>query len=94
MTVIKLDIVGKISNATGIDMKSVSRMVEFILKEVKAVLQDGGEFNYRGFGKLTVRLKKARAGRNPKNMKPYEISERKVVTYTASKAFKKELNGR
>lgn len=47
-----------------------------------------------GFGKFTVRNKKARLGRNPRTGGPIPISPRRMVTFKTSLEFKRELNAR
>ncbi|MCK4534428.1 MAG: HU family DNA-binding protein, partial [Syntrophobacterales bacterium] len=45
-----------------------------------------------GFGKLSIREKQARRGRNPQTGEEIEISARKVLTFKSSQVLKKALN--
>ena len=92
MTLIKNDIIAAVAQSNGIGRNVAVKLVESILREVKATLQSGIAVHVRGFGRFSVRHKNARIGRNPKTKQEHEISERTVVTFTASKVFKKLLN--
>jgi nucleoid DNA-binding protein len=55
---------------------------------LKTTLQTGKSIKIEGFGKFTVRNKRARQGRNPRTGEPISISARRVVTFQASRLFK------
>ena len=58
---------------------------------IKGLLKDG-EVKISKFGKFKILNKKARIGRNPKTLKEFTISKRKVVTFYPSESVKKKLN--
>jgi integration host factor subunit alpha len=48
--------------------------------------------NISGFGKWTVKAKKARKGRNPKTGKEMTIDARRVVTFKSSNVLRDAIN--
>jgi len=92
MTLIKSDIVGYVTQSIGTSRNESAQMVEALLKLIKAELGSGNDINISGFGKFFVKHKNSRIGRNPKTKVAYEITERTVVTFAASKVFRREMN--
>ena len=92
MTIIKNDIVELITQKVTLNKKVSTQAVEGLLKIIKSSLRDDQEIIISGFGKFNLKEKKARIGRNPKTMKEYEISARKIVTFSPSKVFRQEIN--
>ncbi len=56
-------------------------------------LADGGEVPLPGLGKLEVRSRKARKGRNPQTGAEIDIPAGRTVVFGAGKALKDELKG-
>jgi len=54
-------------------------MVDWILEFIKTTLQTGEPITIHGFGKFTVRKKRARQGRNPQTGEAVMISARRVL---------------
>ena len=92
MTKIKDDIIQEVMTKITIDRSPARHLVESILRIIKETLASGEGVLISGFGEFRVRHKKARTGRNPKTKLEYEISERKVVTFSPSKVLRTELN--
>jgi len=55
-------------------------------------LKNSDKVKIHNFGTFIVRYKKSRIGRNPKTKKEVMISERKVISFKASKNVLKYLN--
>jgi integration host factor subunit alpha len=91
MTRIKEDIVREVMTQVTHDRSTAKYLVESLLKLLKQTLASGDRVMISGFGEFKVKHKRARMGRNPKTKKEYEISEREVVTFHASKVFRKKL---
>lgn len=64
-----------------------------IAQEISDMLARGEDVNIPGVGKLSVIQKAARMGRNPMTGEPVEISARKVLKLSMSKAMKDRLAG-
>lgn len=54
-------------------------------------LKDGGEVPLPGLGKLAVKAKAARTGRNPKTGEAIQIPAKRVPGFTATKPLKDAL---
>lgn len=78
-------------HSKGYQMKEGKVLVELLLEEIKQVLEDGKEVKIANFGRWNVRHKKSRSGRNPHTGERIEISERRVVTFYSSKAFREKF---
>ena len=65
---------------------------ELILKSISESLERGERLEIRGFGSLSIRLRKPMRGRNPQSGKAIELSERKIPYFRASKTLKQRLN--
>ena len=92
MTRIKEDIIRDVMTKCALDRNAARKMVESILTLVKSSLAVGETVMISGFGEFRVKHKRARVGRNPKTKEEFEISERDVVTFHASKVFRKEMS--
>ncbi|MGC4098008.1 MAG: integration host factor subunit alpha [Nitrospira sp.] len=88
----KNEIAERIHQQTGLSMAEAATSLEWILEFIKKTLQAGESINISGFGKFTVRHKKARLGRNPRTGEPIPISPRRVVTFKTSLEFKRAIN--
>ena len=91
MSMNKIDIVESICEKIGIPKKNCVRIVESLFDIIKDDLNDGNDVMISGFGKWTVKAKKARKGRNPKTGKAMTIDARKVVTFKPSYVLRKVL---
>ncbi|MBU2514143.1 HU family DNA-binding protein [bacterium] len=92
MTIIKEDIIRTLSTSTKIEVKQSKSMIQALLKIIKDTFGNGDDILISGFGQFKIRHKRSRIGRNPKTKEEFQISERNVVTFFPSKAFRKELN--
>jgi integration host factor subunit alpha len=92
MTRIKEDIIRDVMTQITLDRSTAWKLVEGLIRLVKDTLASGDGVMISGFGEFRVKHKRARRGRNPKTKVEYEISEREVVTFHASKVLKRELN--
>ncbi|MCR2831427.1 integration host factor subunit alpha [Acidithiobacillus ferrooxidans] len=88
MTVTKLELTHYLFDSTGLTAKESKAIVEAIFDTIRATLATGEDVKLSGFGNFTLRDKRARPGRNPKNGKPFEIKARRVVTFRASPGLK------
>jgi len=91
MSMTKIDITESVCEKLGILKKESLHLVESIIDIIKEELGKGNDVMISGFGKWTVKAKKARKGRNPKTGKAMTIDARKVVTFKPSVVLRKVL---
>jgi integration host factor subunit alpha len=77
----------------GISRQEARQLVERFFKIMKDTLTQGEDLLVSGFGKFSVRQKKARRGRNPQTKENLTISARKVVVFKASRVLRQHLSG-
>ena len=94
MGLTKIDIIDSICEQLGIPKKDCVCIVESLLDIIKDDLDKGNDVMISGFGKWTVKTKKARKGRNPKTGNAMTIDARKVVTFKPSHVLRDAVNSR
>ncbi len=92
MTLTKDALIELIRDKVGFPVKEAKEILEMILEEVKLKLEEGKDVKFSGFGKWTVKEKKARPGRNPHTGEKIEISARRVVTFQPSDKLRDSVN--
>lgn len=88
MSMTKIDIIESVYQHLGIPKKDCVRIVESLFDIIKDELNNGNDIKISGFGKWTVKAKKARKGRNPQTGKALTINARKVVTFKPSNVLR------
>ena len=88
----RFHIADSIHNEFGLPKKDCIELVSDILDLIVEGLQNSGKVKIHNFGTFIVRNKKSRIGRNPKTKEEVMISERKVISFKASKNILKYLN--
>jgi integration host factor subunit alpha len=76
----------------GMSRQEARQIVERLFKIIKDTLSQGEDLLISGFGKFSVRHKKARRGRNPQTKERLTITARKVVGFKTSGALRRRLN--
>lgn len=66
--------------------------VDRLFKIMKDTLSQGEDLLISGFGKFSVRQKRARRGRNPQTKERIILSARKVLVFKASGVLRKRIN--
>ncbi len=94
MTLTKDALIEMIHDKVGFPVTEAKEILEIILEEIKLKLEEGQEVKISGFGKWTVKEKKARPGRNPHTGDRIEISARRVVTFNPSDKLRNAVNRR
>jgi integration host factor subunit alpha len=77
----------------GISRQEAWQLVERFFKIMKDTLSQGEDLLISGFGKFSVRHKKARRGRNPQTKESLTINARKVVVFKTSGVLRQRLSG-
>ncbi|MGD0275599.1 MAG: integration host factor subunit alpha [Syntrophales bacterium] len=70
------------------------KLVESFFDIIKDELIQGNDVMISGFGRWSVKKKRARTGRNPQTGGSITIGARKVITFKCSEKLRKELNGK
>ena len=76
----------------GMSRKESRQIVERLFKIMKDTLSQGEDLLISGFGKFSVRQKKARRGRNPQTKESMTLAARKVLVFKASGVLRKRIN--
>lgn len=66
----------------------VKQIVDDVMDYIIAGVVEQGEFKWPGFGKIVVKERKARMGRNPRTGEAIKIPKKKVLKFSPAKAFK------
>lgn len=96
MSLSKNDIVEKIQERLGYTFsKSQSNEVlEVLLEIIKGTLENGEDVLISGFGKLCIKNKRERKGRNPATGQVMMLPPRKIVTFKCSGVLRDKINGK
>lgn len=86
------ELILKVASISGESKKAVEAVLKTAADVIQAELQEGGEATLPGLGKLTVKAKSARIGRNPKTGEEIEIQARHAPHFSAAKALKDAVN--
>jgi len=70
----------------------VEKIVNLTLEHVSQALIRGEDVTIRNFGKLHVKPRQGRTGRNPQNGEPIIIPACKVVKFSAAKELQDKVN--
>ncbi len=87
----KADIVGRISDETGLSKKEVASAVNQFFEEVRTALYDHDHIEIRGFGTFKVVKRNERTARNPHTKEAVIVPERHVPFFKFSKTVKNEV---
>jgi nucleoid DNA-binding protein len=95
MSMLKKELVDRISDNLAIHKQDVSVAVDIILDSMAEALSEGRRVELRGFGSFSTRKRKARQTKNPRTGVMMDIDERKTIHFTMSKSLKEALiNGK
>jgi DNA-binding protein HU-beta len=83
--VIKIDIVNKVVESTGISRTKAEQVVESVFEALKNALGRGQRIELRKFGVFSVRPRKTGIGRNPRTGEEVNIPPGKAVRFKPGK---------
>lgn len=72
--------------------KEATRILETLLELIKQTLESGDDVMISGFGKLNVKEKQQRKGRNPATNETMTLPARRVVTFSCSGKLRDRVN--
>ena len=89
----KKDIIEAIYQKVGFSKRETASIVDKAFELVQTTLIQGDPVMISGFGKFSVKKRKARKGRNPQTGEAIMLPARKVVTFKASRILKERIHG-
>ena len=92
MTLTKAGIALKIAENCGFMRIESSEIIEKLLEIMKSRIISGEDVMVSGFGKWSVKSKRARRGRNPQTGESIVLGARKVITWRYSPVLKESCN--
>jgi integration host factor subunit alpha len=92
MSMTKNDITEAVCEKLDIPKKDCVGIVESVFEIIRNDLDKGNDVMISGFGKWTIKAKKARKGRNPQTGEEIMIDARKVVTFKPSTVLRDKVN--
>jgi integration host factor subunit alpha len=92
MALTKINLVERICDEVGLTKKESMTIVDSLFEIMKDELSIGKQVMISGFGKWTVKSKRARLGRNPKTGEKITIDARKVVIFKESNVVRGSVN--
>jgi integration host factor subunit alpha len=92
MALTKINLVERICDEIGLTKKESMTVVDSLFEIMKDELSIGKQVMISGFGKWTVKSKRARLGRNPKTGEKITIDARKVVIFKESNVMRGSVN--
>ena len=89
----KSDLVQKLSvQVTTLTKKECEVIVDTVFHHMKDALQRGEKIEIRGFGSFTVRVRRAKEGRNPKTGEKVSIPEKRIPFFKVGKELREMVN--
>jgi nucleoid DNA-binding protein len=88
------DLASDLATRQNCSVEAAKATVEHVINAVQGALASGKKVEFRGFGVLEVKQRKAKIGRNPKDPSggTYTIPPRAVVKFRAGKELDETLN--
>lgn len=91
-TLTRSDLSNAIYREIGLSLSESTDLVDAVIEEVSAALEEGDTVKLSSFGTFKLRQKKERVGRNPKTGVEVPITPRTVLSFNASNIMKKKVN--
>ncbi|MBW1927406.1 MAG: integration host factor subunit alpha [Deltaproteobacteria bacterium] len=94
MSLTKAGLVNHLYTSKNLSKSESVQAVESLLKIIKDCLESGENVLISGFGKFSVKDKRARRGRNPHTGDDLILAPRRVVTFRPSGVLRQKINGK
>ena len=88
----KQELIGAVSETTGLSRSDASKAVEGVFDCIGTALKKGDEVRLVGFGTFSCSKRKASTGRNPRTGEPMQIKESTQPKFKAGKGLKDSVN--
>jgi DNA-binding protein HU-beta len=92
-SVIKLDIINRLADQTGIPKLKAEQAVDALFHSMKEALARGDRIELRGFGVFIVKPRKRGVGRNPRTGEEVAIPSGKTIRFKPGKELQAHDNG-
>jgi integration host factor subunit alpha len=92
MALTKENLITLLQNQLGFTRQESRQILERLLEIMKDTLAQGEDLLISGFGKFSVRHKRARRGRNPQTKENLILAARKVVVFKTSGVLRNRIN--
>ena len=93
MAIVKSNLIKEFSkNYPNFSKKSLEKLSNIILDEIKHTLKRNERVELRGFGVFSANTQKARISRNPKTGEKVNTPEKKTIHFKMAKDLFKKLN--
>ena len=86
------DLTVHLQTQLGMDKRVAKQVVDRLFEIIRTTLSQGEDLLISGFGKFSVKQKKARPVRNPQTKESLILSARKVVVFKCSGVLRKRIN--
>jgi len=90
---IKLDIVNKLAERTGVAKQKAEQVVDSLFNAMKEALAQGRRIELRGFGVFVVKARKRGVGRNPRTGAEVPIPPGKTIRFKPGKELSAKSPG-
>jgi DNA-binding protein HU-beta len=87
----KKELFERIAQEAGVPKSEAQKYFEAFEEVVTEALKAGEEVQITGFGKFSVKERKAREGRNPQTGEKIKIAAQKVPAFSAGNALKEAM---
>jgi DNA-binding protein HU-beta len=87
----KKELIERIAEKAGVPNSEAQKHFEAFEEVVTEALKAGEEVQITGFGKFSVKERKAREGRNPQSGQKMMIAAQKVPAFSAGNALKEAV---
>jgi DNA-binding protein HU-beta len=87
----KKELIERIAEEADVPKSEAHRYFEAFEEVVTEALKSGEEIQITGFGKFSVKERKAREGRNPQTGQKMKIAAQKVPAFSAGNALKEAI---
>jgi DNA-binding protein HU-beta len=91
--VIKLDIINRVADKTGVPKMKAEQAVEALFHSMKEALTRGERIELRGFGVFVVKPRKRGVGRNPRTGEEVAIPSGKTIRFKPGKDLQAHDDG-
>ena len=93
LDVIKLDIINRVADKTGVPKMKAEQAVEALFHSMKEALTGGERIELRGFGVFVVKPRKRGVGRNPRTGEEVAIPSGKTIRFKPGKELQAHDGG-
>ena len=87
----KMELIERIAEEADLPKGEAQKHIEAFEQVVAEALKGGEEVRITGFGKFSVRERKAREGRNPQTGEKMKIAASKVPAFSAGNTLKEAI---